>query len=158
RLSTRGTRMPLRRRSPMTRRPRRIATTTAMPAATAVALGPPGGATATPASAARGPPSTLVGEADVPLRAVCRVATGSSDGSAEEGVPPDDLIAPIKPNTVVQMPPGGRQRRTGDTLDVWQTAARHDAGIVVRLCDYYPGWPYQFSWENTEDRKAWEDV
>src|SRR5690606_37247145 len=150
--------MPLRRRSPMTRRRRRIATTTAMTAASAVALGALGGASAAPASAEPGPDSTLVVEADQPFREVSHVATGSLYGIADEGVPSDDLIAPIKPNTFVQMPPGGRQQPTGDTLDVWRTAERHDAGIVVRIVDYYPGWPYQFSWEDTEDRKGWENV
>ncbi len=104
------------------------------------------------------PDSTLVVEADQPFREVTHVATGSLYGIADEGVPSDDLIAPIKPNTFVQMPPGGRQQPTGDTLDVWRTAERHDAGIVVRIVDYYPGWPYQFSWEDTEDRKGWENV
>src|SRR5690625_3712416 len=104
------------------------------------------------------PDSTLTVEADQPFRDVTHVATGSLYGIADEGVPSDDLIAPIKPNTFVQMPPGGRQQPTGDTLDVWRTVERHDAGIVVRIVDYYPGWPYQFSWEDTEDRKGWENV
>jgi hypothetical protein len=132
---------------------------TAMTAASAVALGTVGAVmSTTTATAEPGPESTLVVEADQPFREVSHVATGSLYGIADEGVPSDDLIAPIKPNTFVQMPPGGRQQPTGDTLNVWQTAARHDAGIVVRIVDYYPGWPYQFSWENTADRKAWEDV
>ncbi|WP_166844438.1 LamG-like jellyroll fold domain-containing protein [Isoptericola sp. BMS4] len=132
---------------------------TAVTAVSAVALGTVGAAVSTTTAAAEpGPESTLVVEADQPFREVSHVATGSLYGIADEGVPSDDLIAPIKPNTFVQMPPGGRQQPTGDALDAWQTAARHDAGIVIRLCDYYPGWPYRFSWENTDDRKAWEDV
>jgi len=152
-------RLGRKRTTPTTARRRVVA----MTAATAVAaLGLGGAAAATTATAAApsgpGPDSTLVVEADQPFREVSHVATGSLYGIANEGVPSDDLIAPIKPNTFVQMPPGGRQQPTGDTLDVWRTAARHDAGIVVRIVDYYPGWPYQFSWENTADRKAWEDV
>src|SRR5690606_23880400 len=151
--------MSLKRRSPVPEARRRRIAMTAMTAVSVVALGTVGAAVSTTTAAAEpGPESTLVVEADQPFREVSHVATGSLYGLADEGVPSDDLIAPIKPNTFVQMPPGGRQQPTGDTLDVWQTAARHDAGIVVRLCDYYPGWPYQFSWENTEDRKAWEDV
>ncbi|MGM7423274.1 LamG-like jellyroll fold domain-containing protein [Cellulosimicrobium sp. CpK407] len=116
------------------------------------------GLTTMSAAAAPGPESTLVVEADQPFRDVSYVATGSLYGIADEGVPSDDLIAPIKPNTFMQMPPNGRQQPTGDTAKVWRTAARHDAGVVVRIIDYYPGWPYQFSWENANGRKAWEDV
>ncbi len=110
------------------------------------------------AGAEPGPEDTLLVSADQPFREVTHLASGSLYGIADEGVPSDDLIAPIDPHTFVQMPPHGTQQPTGDVLDVWRTAARHDAGIVVRIVDYYPGWPYQFSWENTEDRKAWEDV
>ncbi len=113
---------------------------------------------ASDAGAQPGAEDTLVVSADQPFREVTHLASGSLYGIADEGVPSDDLIAPIDPHTFVQMPPNGRQQPTGDVLDVWRTAARHDAGIVVRIVDYYPGWPYQFSWENTEDRKAWEDV
>jgi len=116
------------------------------------------GVSATSATAAPGPDSTLVVEADQPFRDVSYVATGSLYGIADEGVPSDDLIAPIKPNTFMQMPPNGRQQPTGDTAKVWRTAERHGAGVVVRIIDYYPGWPYQFSWETTADRKGWEDV
>ncbi|WP_159621019.1 LamG-like jellyroll fold domain-containing protein [Ruania rhizosphaerae] len=151
--------MSLHRRSPAPGARRRRIAMTAMTAASAMALGAVGAAVSTTAAVAEpGPESTLVVDADQPFREVSHVATGSLYGIADEGVPSDELIAPIKPNTFVQMPPGGRQQPTGDTLDVWETAARHDAGIVVRIVDYYPGWPYQFSWENTEDRKAWEDV
>src|SRR5690606_5378980 len=47
---------------------------------------------------------------------------------------------------------------TGDTLDMWEQAERNGAGIVVRLVDYYPGWPYQFSWEDTQNRLGWENA
>lgn len=139
----------------------------ALAAAFAVAVGLTAGATAAsahdteenvPENAPAAADSTLVVDADQPFRPVTNMASGSLYGLAGDGVPSDDKIAPISPNTFVQMPPGGRQQPTGDTLDVWRTAARHDAGIVVRIVDYYPGWPYQFSWENTADRKAWENV
>ena len=143
--------------APHGRRRSRLGASTSMLAALAMTAA---GAVATTSSAAAepGPENTLVVSADEPFRDVTHVATGSLYGIADEGVPSDDLIAPINPNTFVQMPPNGRQQPTGDVADVWRTAARHDAGIVVRIVDYYPGWPYQFSWENTEDRKAWEDV
>lgn len=141
------------------RRRRPAAALAALAVAAPLALTATGvGLTAGAASAAPGPDDTLVVEADQPFRDVSYVATGSLYGIADEGVPSDELIAPIKPNTFMQMPPNGRQQPTGDTAKVWRTAARHDADIVVRIIDYYPGWPYQFSWENVDGRKAWEDV
>ncbi len=126
--------------------------------ATCTALTIAGIAVPATANADPGPESTVVVEANQPFRDVTHVATGSLYGIADDGVPSDDLIAAIKPNTFVQMPPHGTQQPTGDFLDVWETAARHDAGVVVRIIDFYPGWPYRFSWETTSDRKAWEDV
>lgn len=132
---------------------------TAASVTAALALGAtPAALGTTQASAAPGPESTLVVEADQPFRDVTTMASGSLYGLADEGVPSDDLIAPIEPDTFVQMPPGGVQQPTGDTLDVWRTAERNGAGVVVRLSDYYPGFPYQFDYVTEEDREAWADV
>ena len=111
-----------------------------------------------PASAAPGPAATLIVEADQPFREATVMASGSLYGIASDGVPSDALIAPLKPDTFVQMPPGGTQQGTGDTLNVWQAADRAGAGVVVRLVDYYPGWPYQFSWTDTQTRLGWENA
>jgi hypothetical protein len=88
--------------------------------------------------------STLVVHADQPFRPVTHVATGSLYGLANATTPSQDLAAPIKPNTFVQMAPGGTQQPTGDALVVAPLAAQLGAKVVIRLVDYYPGWPYRY--------------
>ena len=105
-----------------------------------------------PAHGAATDANTVVVHAGEPFRAVSHVATGSLYGLADAANPSDDLVAAIKPNTFVQMPIGGRQQPTGDIGQVWQKAERAGAKVVDRLVDYYPGWPYQFSWD------TWDDV
>src|SRR5699024_4922720 len=66
-----------------------------------------------PASTAGAEPDaddTLLVSADEPFREVTHLASGSLYGIADEGVPSDDLIAPIDPHTFVQMPPHGTQQ------------------------------------------------
>ncbi|GAA4601827.1 hypothetical protein GCM10023195_04970 [Actinoallomurus liliacearum] len=99
---------------------------------------------ATPAHAA----TTLVVNANQVLRPVTHVATGSLYGLANATTPADNLVQPIKPNTFVQKPQGGKQQPTGDILTVAPEAARAGAKVVDRLSDIYAGWPYQFSWNN----------
>ena len=89
--------------------------------------------------------STLVVNAGQVLRPVTHVATGSLYGLANATQPSDALVQAIKPNTFVQMPSGGKQQPDGDILKVAPTAARAGARLVNRLCDYYAGWPYQYS-------------
>ncbi|MEV5752754.1 RICIN domain-containing protein [Actinoallomurus sp. NPDC052308] len=100
--------------------------------------------TTTPAHAA----TTLVVNANQVLRPVTHVATGSLYGLANATTPADNLVQPIKPNTFVQKPQGGKQQPTGDVLTVAPEAARAGAKVVDRLSDIYAGWPYQFSWNN----------
>ncbi|AYF98026.1 RICIN domain-containing protein [Protaetiibacter intestinalis] len=102
------------------------------------------GLTASPAAAAT---TTLVVSADQTLRPVSYVATGSLYGLADANTPSDALVQAIKPNTFVQMPPGGHQQGTGDILVVASKAQRAGAKLVLRMSDYYAGWPYQFSWD-----------
>jgi hypothetical protein len=103
---------------------------------------------ARPAPSARPPADkTLVVHADEPFRPVTHVATGSLYGLANETDPTDELAAAIKPNTFVQMPAGGTQQPTGDIAVVAPKAARVGGQLVNRLSDYYPGWPYRFSWD-----------
>ncbi|MCO5995813.1 RICIN domain-containing protein [Actinoallomurus rhizosphaericola] len=103
-----------------------------------------------PAQAATGsgPTSanTLEVHADQPFRPVTHVATGSLYGLADATTPADGLVEPIKPNTFVQKPQGGKQQPTGGILTVAPEAARAGAKVVDRLSDLYAGWPYQFSW------------
>lgn len=92
--------------------------------------------------------TTLVVNANQTLRPVTHVATGSLYGLADANTPSDSLVSAIKPNTFVLMPAGGHQQGSGDILVVAPKAARAGAKVVDRLSDYYPGWPYQFSWNS----------
>ncbi|MDQ0896122.1 PxKF domain-containing protein [Agromyces ramosus] len=102
-------------------------------------------AVAGPADAAPGPASTLVVQADQPFRPVTHMASGSLYGLASANVPTLDKILPIKPHTFVQKPEGGTQQPTGDALSVADTAKAAGAGVVIRLVDYLPGWPYRYN-------------
>jgi hypothetical protein len=111
--------------------------------ATAVA----GAAVAAPAAqAAPTADNTLVVHADQSFRPVTHLASGSLYGLADADSPSSDLISAIKPHTFIQKPFGGKQQPTGDVGDTWKVAADHGANVVIRLSDYYAGWPYQFDW------------
>src|SRR5690349_8103005 len=97
-------------------------------------------------AAAASASTTLTVNANQVLRPVTHVATGSLYGLANATQPSVALAQAIKPNTFVQMPAGGRQQPTGDISVVAPTAVSVGAKLVDRLSDYYPGWPYQFSW------------
>src|SRR3954467_1902677 len=98
-----------------------------------------------PASAAT-TSTTLTVNAGQVLRPVTHVATGSLYGLANATQPSVALAQAIKPNTFVQMPAGGRQQGTGDISVVAPTAVSLGSKLVNRLSDFFPGWPYQFSW------------
>ncbi|WP_405865848.1 RICIN domain-containing protein [Streptomyces sp. NBC_00005] len=112
-------------------------------------------ATATPAQAAPTASTTLVVNADQTLRPVTHVATGSLYGLADASTPSDSLVNALKPNTFVQMAPGGSQlpngepKPAGDALVVASKAARAGAKVVVRMPDWYPNFPYKWvSWSD----------
>ncbi|MET9457421.1 RICIN domain-containing protein [Streptomyces canus] len=114
---------------------------------TALALTVPS-AEAVPTSA-----TTLVVNANQILRPVTHVATGSLYGLADGTTPADSVVQALKPNTFVQMAPGGSQlpngepRPAGDALVVAPKAARAGAKVVVRMPDWYPNFPYKWvSW------------
>jgi hypothetical protein len=90
--------------------------------------------------------NTLTVNANQVLRPVTHVASGSLYGLATASKPAASKIAPIKPNTFVQMPQGGKQQGTGDISVVAPLAVGVGAKLVNRMVDYYAGWPYQFSW------------
>ncbi|MFB2596375.1 LamG-like jellyroll fold domain-containing protein [Herbiconiux sp. P17] len=90
--------------------------------------------------------NTVVVHADQAFRPVTHLASGSLYGIADADSPSSELISAIKPHTFIQMPFGGKQQPTGDIGDTWKVAADHDANVVIRLSDYYAGWPYQFDW------------
>ncbi|MGW7404318.1 RICIN domain-containing protein [Streptomyces sp. NPDC054833] len=99
--------------------------------------------------------TTLVVDANQNLRSVTHVGTGSLYGLADDSTPADSLVTPLKPNTFVQMAPGGHQlpngepTPAGDSLVVAAKAARAGAKVVVRLPDWYPNFPYKWvSWSD----------
>lgn len=112
-------------------------------------------ATAAPAQAAPTSSTTLVVNANQTLRPVTHVATGSLYGLADASTPSDSLTGALKPNTFVQMAPGGSQlpngepKPAGDALVVASKAARAGAKVVVRMPDWYPNFPYKWvSWSD----------
>jgi hypothetical protein len=99
--------------------------------------------------------STLVVEANQPYRTVTHVASGALYGLDTASVPADSLVEPLRPNTFVQMAPGGSQLPNGestpggDALVVAPEAAKAGAKVVVRMPDWYPNFPYKWvSWSN----------
>jgi hypothetical protein len=107
------------------------------------------------APALAAPASTLVVSADQVLRPVTHVASGALYGLATDAVPADSLVEAFKPNTFVQMAPGGKQLPNGepvpagDALVVAPEAARAGAKVVVRMPDWYPNFPYRWvSWDD----------
>lgn len=137
--------------SPSARHRRRIplcrATATALAtalAATAVVL------TGTSAQAVPTSSTTLVVNANQTLRSVTHVGTGSLYGLADNSTPTDSLANALKPNTFVQMAPGGSQlpngepKPAGDALVVAPKAARAGAKVVARMPDWYPDFPYKW--------------
>ncbi|MEZ0070391.1 hypothetical protein ABIA32_006444 [Streptacidiphilus sp. MAP12-20] len=110
---------------------------------------------AAPAQAAPTAATTLVVNADQTLRSVTHVASGSLYGLDTATVPADSLVEALKPDTFVQMAPGGSQLPNGesapggDALVVAAEAAKAGAKVVVRMPDWYPGFPYKWvSWSN----------
>jgi Ricin-type beta-trefoil lectin domain-like len=104
-----------------------------------------------PASAA----TTLTVNASQAYRTVTHVASGGLYGLDTASVPADSLVEPLRPNTFVQMAPGGKQLPNGesapggDALVVAPEAAKAGAKVVVRMPDWYPNFPYVWvSWSN----------
>lgn len=132
----------------------------ALACACLVAAGPlpaAGQAGAEAGTVTEGPPgpglpatSVLTVDASQPYKEVDHAASGSLYGLGGEGWPPDEWIAPTEPKMFVQPPPGathlpnGEPEPVGDTLEVWQAAARHGATVTIRLPDIFPTFPYQW--------------
>lgn len=121
----------------------------------AVALAAAALGTTAPAQAAPTSSTTLVVNADQTLRPVTHVASGGLYGLDTASVPADSLVEPLRPNTFVQMAPGGSQLPNGepapggDALTVAPEAARAGAKVVVRMPDWYPNFPYKWvSWSD----------
>ena len=125
------------------------------PAPAAPASASASAATTAPAAAALAIPAanTLAVNANQNLRPVTHVASGGLYGLAENGVPSESLIDPLKPKSFVQMAPGGTQfpngepAPAGDALVVAPEAAQAGAQVIVRMPDWYPNFPYRWvSW------------
>ncbi|MFG3022484.1 CBM35 domain-containing protein [Streptomyces sp. NPDC048254] len=71
-------------------------------------------------------------------------ANGSLYGLSDDGVPGDNLLAPLKLTTVSQKPPGGAQHPNGDILKVAASFKRNGGGkLFCNIQDMYSDWPYQ---------------
>lgn len=128
----------------MRRAPAAVLATLAM-ASTGAVIAP----SAFAAAADSGPTAAdvVVVHADQPFRPVTHVASGSLYGLADATNPTDALASAIKPAEFVMKPSGGTQQPTGDILVTAAKSHALGAKVVDRLSDYYPGWPYQFSWD-----------
>jgi hypothetical protein len=98
--------------------------------------------------------ATLTVNVAAPFRPVTHAASGGLYALAENNRPADAMLYPIRMRNTVQPPPGTQHRPNGqppggDALLVAQQAIRVGAGMVVRLPDIYPTFPYQWvSWND----------
>jgi hypothetical protein len=94
---------------------------------------------------------TLTVNAGDALRPITHAASGGLYGLATDTIPSEQVVAPLHPNTFVQMAPNGRQLPNGETSpggDVLQTLKlAHEVGakVVVRMPDWFPTFPYSLS-------------
>ncbi|MEU2283023.1 CBM35 domain-containing protein [Streptomyces sp. NPDC013178] len=76
--------------------------------------------------------------------AVLRGSNGALYGQSDDGVPGDNLLAPLKLTTGSQKPPNGAQHPNGDILDVAPSFFRNGGGTMyTNIQDMYSDWPYQ---------------
>lgn len=76
--------------------------------------------------------------------AVLRGSNGALYGQSDDGVPGDNLLAPLKLTTGSQKPPNGAQHPNGDILQVAPSFFRNGGGTMyTNIQDMYSDWPYQ---------------
>ncbi|MEU6354108.1 CBM35 domain-containing protein [Streptomyces sp. NPDC047072] len=76
--------------------------------------------------------------------AVLHGSNGALYGQSDDGVPGDNLLAPLKLTTGSQKPPNGAQHPNGDILDVAPSFFRNGGGTMyTNIQDMYSDWPYQ---------------
>jgi Carbohydrate binding module (family 6) len=106
------------------------------------------------ATGAQAANSTLTVNVAAPFRPVTHAASGGLYALAENNRPADEMLYPIRMRNIVQPAPGVQQRPNGqppggDSLKVAQQAIRTGAGMVIRMPDIYPTFPYQWvSWND----------
>ena len=107
-----------------------------------------------PVSTAQAAGHTLVVNVSAPFRPVTHVASGGLYALAENSRPADEMLLPIRMNTLTQPAPGVGQRPNGqppggDSLLIAPQADRVGAAQVIRMPDIYPNFPYQWvSWND----------
>ena len=89
--------------------------------------------------------TTLTVDLSSTIRPVTHVASGSLYGVTEK-LPADvtGLIAPLHPN-VFNNPATDAQQPVGDAIVVAGRVAPVGGKVSIRLADWFPGWPYQFT-------------
>lgn len=98
--------------------------------------------------------STLTVNVASPFRPVSHVAAGGLYALAENNRPADNLLLPLRLNTLTQPAPRVGQRPNGqppggDALLVAPQATRVGAAEYIRMPDIYPDFPYQWvSWND----------
>jgi hypothetical protein len=76
--------------------------------------------------------------------AVLHGSNGALYGQSDDGVPGDNLLAPLKLTTGSQKPPNGAQHPNGDILQVAPSFFRNGGGTMyTNIQDEYSNWPYQ---------------
>ncbi|MEZ0064575.1 hypothetical protein ABIA32_000563 [Streptacidiphilus sp. MAP12-20] len=76
--------------------------------------------------------------------AVLHGANGSLYGLSDQGVPGDNLVAPLHVTTIAQKAPDGLQHPNGDALAV-EPGYKADGGgdVLIYMQDIYAKWPYE---------------
>jgi hypothetical protein len=120
-----------------------------------VLAGAAGALASGPAANAVAAPAVVTVDVAQHVKPVDQAASGALYGLAQEGKPPDALIAPLQPKNFTQMAPNGGQlpngetQPTGDALKVAPIAARNGATVSIRMPDIYPNFPYRWvSWDD----------
>ncbi|MFF1292667.1 MULTISPECIES: CBM35 domain-containing protein [unclassified Streptomyces] len=71
-------------------------------------------------------------------------ANGTLYGLSDDGVPGDELVAPLHITTVIQKAPDGAQHPNGDALAIKKGYDRNGGGEVhIYMQDVYAQWPYE---------------
>ena len=86
----------------------------------------------------------LVVDLSADMGVISHGATGFLYGLGNEGIPTDNVLAPLKPKGTAQKAPDGLQHPNGDALQIAPEFKR-DGGqeVQVYMQDIYQNWPYE---------------